>query len=225
MGDRIDIDVEFYPAEESNMLVFIDESGDPGFKFEQGSTTHFVLAAVLFFDDLDAEETALKIKRLRQQLSWPSDREFHFTQMRRELKLAFLQEVSECPFQVRSIVVDKQLITSKQLRTDKTSFHNYFIAKLLANSNGQIANARIRLDGQGDRAYKKAANTYLKKELNKSSSVVKNLKFVNSKKNSLIQLADMVAGAIYKSYQTERTDSREYIDQIRKRISDIWDFK
>ena len=32
------------------MLVFVDESGDPGLKPEQGSSTHFVVALVIFED-------------------------------------------------------------------------------------------------------------------------------------------------------------------------------
>ena len=46
------------------MLIFLDESGDAGFKFGQGSSSHFVIALVIFDSPLDAEETALHIKRL-----------------------------------------------------------------------------------------------------------------------------------------------------------------
>ncbi|MDO4987001.1 MAG: hypothetical protein Q4E46_01630 [Candidatus Saccharibacteria bacterium] len=46
------------------MIVSVDDSGDPGLKLERGSSAYFVIAAILFKDDLDAEEAALKIKRL-----------------------------------------------------------------------------------------------------------------------------------------------------------------
>lgn len=36
------------------MLVFIDDSGDPGFKIEKGSSSVFVIALVIFDDDLEA---------------------------------------------------------------------------------------------------------------------------------------------------------------------------
>lgn len=49
------------------MLIFIDDSGDPGFKFDKGSSKIFVIVLIIFDDNLDAEETALKIKRLRQR--------------------------------------------------------------------------------------------------------------------------------------------------------------
>ena len=50
------------------MLVLIDDSGDPGFKIGRGSSQFFVIACVIFDDELDAEETALIIKRYRRSL-------------------------------------------------------------------------------------------------------------------------------------------------------------
>jgi hypothetical protein len=41
----------------NKQLVFIDDSGDPGIK--PYSSSHFVMAAVVFADDLVAEEVAL----------------------------------------------------------------------------------------------------------------------------------------------------------------------
>lgn len=37
------------------MLVFLDDSGDPGFKLDRGSSAFFVIACVIFEDKLDAE--------------------------------------------------------------------------------------------------------------------------------------------------------------------------
>ena len=48
------------------MLVFIDDSGDPGFKIEKGSSTHFVIAMVCFDDTLEAEKTTVAIKELKR---------------------------------------------------------------------------------------------------------------------------------------------------------------
>ncbi len=51
------------------MIIFIDESGDVGFQIAKGSSKTFTVALVIFDDLLDAEETALRIKRLRQKLN------------------------------------------------------------------------------------------------------------------------------------------------------------
>lgn len=207
------------------MLVFIDDSGDAGFKLDKGSSNHFVIACVIFDDNLDAEETALKIKRLRRSLNWRDDHEFKFNKTNKQIRLAFLNEVNACKFRVRAIVADKSLIRSPELRRNKTKFYNYMIKEVLSKSEGSIMNASIRLDGHEDRSYKQAASTYFRQQANPRGSVIKDMKFVNSKNDNLIQLADVVAGAILRTTQSGKSDSNDYLKVITSRIEDIWHFK
>lgn len=207
------------------MLVFIDDSGDAGFKLEKGSSKHFVIACVIFDDNLDAEETALKIKRLRRALKWRDDHEFKFNKTNKQIRLAFLNEIKGCTFRIRAIVADKSVIRSPELRGSKNKFYNYMIKEVLSKSIGSIKNGSIRLDGHEDRAYKKAATTYFKQQANPRGGVIKDMKFVNSKNDNLIQLADMVAGSILRTTQPSKTDSNEYLKVIKKRVEDIWYFK
>ena len=207
------------------MLVFLDDSGDPGFKLDKGSTSHFVIACVIFDDNLDAEETALIIKRFRRLLKWRDDHEFKFNKIKKQLAKDFLKEVRGGSFRVRAIIADKSKIRSNELRNNKHSFYNFMIKEVLEKSDGYIKNARIRLDGHEDRAYKQATQTYFRKEVNKKSKIIKNMKFVNSKNDNLIQLADMVAGSLLRSTQENKSDSQDYKKIINRRIEDIWYFK
>ena len=77
------------------MLIFIDDSGDPGFKVEKGSSAVFIIALVIFDDPLDAEETALKIKRLKQSMKLSDNFEFRFNKCRKEFRCKFLSTVDE----------------------------------------------------------------------------------------------------------------------------------
>ncbi len=207
------------------MLVFIDDSGDPGFKFDKGSSTHFVIACIVFDDNLDAEETALRIKRLRRSLGWRDDHEFKFNKASKDIRLAFLNEIKSCKFRVRAIVADKSIIRSVELRRNKNKFYNYMIKEVLSKSAGKITDGRIRLDGHEDRSYKKAAITYFRQQANPDGSIIKDMKFVNSKNDNLIQLADMVAGSLLRTTQKRKTDSDIYLKVINKRTEDIWYFK
>ncbi len=207
------------------MLVFIDDSGDPGFKLDKGSSRHFVIACVIFDDNLDAEETALKIKRLRRSLKWRDDHEFKFNKTSKDIRLKFLNEIKDCKFRVRAIIADKSIIRSSELRTNKNKFYNYMIKEVLFKSEGKIKDGRIRLDGHEDRAYKKAATTYFRQQANPGGAVIKDMKFVNSKNDNLIQLADMVAGSILRTTQANKTDSKIYLNTIIKRKDSLWYFK
>lgn len=207
------------------MLVFIDDSGDPGFKLDKGSSKHFVIACVIFDDNLDAEETALKIKRLRRRLGWRDEQEFKFNKSNKRIRQAFLNEVQGCSFRIRAIVADKTIVHSHELRTNKHKFYNYMIKEVLSKSDGSIKNASIRLDGHEDRAYKQAANAYFRQQANSHGSVIKNTRFVNSKNDNLIQLADMIAGSILRHTQKDKTDHDDYLPLLKQRIEDVWYFQ
>lgn len=80
------------------MIIFIDDSGDPGFKVGKGSSEVFVIALVIFDDPLDAEETALKIKRLRQALGHHEKYEFKFNKCSKDFRCKFLSTVADSRF-------------------------------------------------------------------------------------------------------------------------------
>ena len=86
------------------MLVFIDDSGDPGFKVDKGSTLVFVIACVIFDDELEAEKTAVSIKEFRRKLKKSDSFEFKFNKSNRELRLKFLENTANFKFRIRCIV-------------------------------------------------------------------------------------------------------------------------
>ena len=207
------------------MLIFIDDSGDAGFKITKGSTPNFVISLVIFEDNLEAEKTAVAIKELKRKLGFPDDMEFRFFKSSKKVREAFLRAVSPYKFEVRSLVVDKSKIKSDELKNSKESFYSYFIKTALKYS-GSINDARIKIDGSGDRAFRKSFLTYLRRELNSSQrKIIKNCKLADSKGNVLIQMADMIAGSVRRSYDVKAKDSGIYKDIIKKHIADEWLFK
>ncbi|RZD19008.1 MAG: DUF3800 domain-containing protein [Candidatus Acididesulfobacter diazotrophicus] len=207
------------------LIIFIDDSGDPGFKVTKGSSAVFVIALVIFDDPLDAEETALKIKRLRQKLNRPEKFEFKFNKCSKDFRCMFLDTITGARFRVRAIVMPKNNIYGKELRRSKESFYNYAIKMVLKHSDNTIIDAKIRIDGHGDRKFKQAMNNYLRKELNSpGKTIFTNLKIIDSKENVLIQLADMVAGAIHRSYYNDKTDKDLYKSMIAEKIENEWKF-
>ena len=103
---------------------------------------------------------------------------------------------------------------------------SYVIKMVLQNSKDTILNAKIRIDGSGDRIFKKSFLTYLRKQLNSEHKVImKNCKLIDSKSDELIQLADMIAGTIRRSYDTSNSLNAVYKKIIKKHIEDEWEFK
>jgi len=208
------------------MLVFIDDSGDPGFKLDKGSSHFFVISAVLFDDNLEAEKTALAIKELRRNLGFGDEMEFKFNKSCRIVREKFLSAVNPYSFKIRCIVIDKNIIYSNELRKNKKHFYAYTIKTLLKYSGEEIKNAKIKVDGSGDREFKKNFLTYLRKELNtKDKCVLEHCRLADSKGNVLIQMADMIAGAIRRSNSQDKNDKDIYKKIIQKHITSEWKFK
>jgi hypothetical protein len=122
--------------------------------------------------------------------------------------------------------VDKSIVRSLELRSNKNSFYAYFIKEALKNSNNTILNAKIRMDGSGDRIFRRNFFTYLRRELNsEEKKIMCNCRMVDSKSNVLVQMADMIAGSINRARNRDKPDCGIYRNVIRKHIEDEWPFK
>lgn len=208
------------------MLVFIDDSGDPGFKLDKGSTSHFIIAMVIFDDELEAEKTAVAIKELKRKIGFREQIEFRFFKTRRDFRIKFLRTINKFNFRIRCLIVDKSIIHSNELKNNKNSFYAYFIKEVLEHSNNTILNAKIRIDGSGDRVFRKSFFTYIRREINRNDKkIMRNCKMVDSKGNVLVQLADMVAGSINRAQNKGKKDHYIYRNIIKKHIEDQWHFK
>lgn len=207
------------------MLIFIDDSGDPGFKVGKGSSRVFVISLVIFDDHLEAEKASLGIKELRRKLKVSDYYEFKFNKTDAKFKNNFLQTVKGFKFRIRAIVVRKDSIYSQRFKNYKENFYNYVVMQILKNNSGKIKDAKLRFDKRGEKTLRNELRVYLSTRLdNKNKRIFKDLKFVDSKQNVLIQLADMVAGSIYRYYCGKE---KLYLDLLRKagRVEDIWEFK
>ena len=209
------------------MLGFLDDSGDPGFKIRKGSTPCFVIALVIFDDQLEAERCAVAIKELRRALNFSEHTEFSFSHSSKETRVAFLTRVARYKFRIRAIVMDKSCIYSPELRHSKESFYRYAIKMVLKNSFGTIQEARLKIDGHGDREFRRELHSYLRRALMSRSGqapILSDLKIVDSRTNVLIQLADMVAGTLRRHAEGEKTDAAVKREAIKKGIENVWNF-
>jgi len=205
------------------MLVLIDESGDPGFKIVRGSSPHFIVAMVIFRDYPQAERTSAAIANARTLLRVHP--EFKFNKCCDQVRDRFFETVLPFDFTIRALVVDKAKIYSEHLRENKEHFYNYFVQLLLRHDHGVLSSARVKIDGSGDREFKRELGRYLRQQVQVGK--IQSVKFAESHRDNLIQLADMTAGAIARSYRPESRDNphrwRQRLANAGK-IEDVWDF-
>lgn len=203
------------------MLVFIDESGDPGFSVENGATPIFVAAMVIFESDEDARATQHMIENSRaRRLHKP---EFKFSKCSIDVRDAFFEAVKSGPFMVRAIVVEKRVIYSPRLKADKDKFYEYFVKQMLWHDNDRLRDARVIIDGSGDREFRNTLKAELRRRL--APGAIRDVRIKDSDSDVLVQLADMSAGAIARSFRTDRPDPNRWRRMLGCRIDDVWSFR
>ena len=202
------------------MLVFIDESGDPGFKVDRGSTPVFAAAMVVFETTEAASHADACIEKALADLrAYP---EFKFNRSRDEVRDGFFSAVSGCSFCVRAIVVQKDLIYSDRLRSEKEEFYRFFVKNMVKYDGGLLENAKVIIDGSGERLFRQDLERHLKRH---AGGAIKSVKFADSRRERLVQLADMAVGAIARSYRTDRKDADRWRRQLGSKLRDVWEFK
>ncbi len=201
--------------------VFMDESGDAGFKVSSGSSPLFCIAAVIFrsYAAMDAVEAIMN--GLRAEMHLHPLHEFHYNRESCEKRVAFCQAVAGSDFTIRAIVVDKSRVYEDTiLRKSPSYFYNYIAGQLLKHNFGSIFDAKVRIDGGMNRDLR----TYLRKNLNMQERVISSVEFADSANTPLIQLADMIAGSIARSYHPTRKEHDLCRRILRPRIETVWDF-
>src|SRR5215475_4235906 len=196
------------------MLVIIDESGDAGFKLNKGSTPVFVAVLVAFRYEEQARAAQDAIEAVAARLRIRP--EFKFSKCRDEVRDAFFEAVRPFDFCVRAIVVQKHLIYSPHLRSDKEDFYSFFIKSMLKFDDGLLQGARIVIDGSGDRTFRRELEAYLRRHLGRGK--VKSIRFKNSRSDRLVQLSDMCAGAIARSFRPDKDSPHRWRKMLGTKV-------
>jgi len=204
------------------MLVFVDESGDPGLKLSQGSSKYFVVALVIFEDHEEAQAADDRINLLRRELRLNPRFEFRFNKCRRDLREQFLRAVAPYQFFYYGIVINKDpaKLWGEGFRY-KESFYKYASSLVFENAKAFLSNATVVIDGSGSKDFRKQLERYLKLRINDPGCrFIRKVKVQESYRNNLLQLADMIAGAINRSFGT-KPDSQIYRGIISHREMNV----
>jgi hypothetical protein len=108
-----------------SFVVYIDESGDEGFSFENGSSEWFVLSAVVTLKSEDLQTVKL-VDRVRQRLGRPEHKPLHFRDLRHEHRLPLIEEISRASLRVVTLLVHKPSVVEPEIFRQNS--HLYFQA-------------------------------------------------------------------------------------------------
>lgn len=200
------------------MLVFVDESGDSGLKLGKGSSEFFVLTLVIFTGNEQANTSDMAVDAIRTILNLNDRTEFKFNKLNDKGRRYFLSSVSNHQFTYYSVVINKAKLTGKGF-SFKEPFYKYVCQIAFNNCREYLQDATIVIDGSGSREFRQQLQTYIKGKINDKNELracIKKVKIDDSKKNNLLQLADMICGAVARSY-TAKKDNPPYRSLIKRR--------
>ncbi|MFA6029840.1 MAG: DUF3800 domain-containing protein [Elusimicrobiota bacterium] len=200
------------------MLVFIDESGDTGLKMAEGSSEFFVVALVIFEDYEKANACDQRIGLLKEELGLHPKDEFKFSKLSRDKREAFFRAVVPYPFCYFGITIQKKKLRGEGFKF-KESFYKCVCKYVFQNAGTHLRDAIVVIDGSGSREFKRQLGNYLRR--NTDDGAIRNVKMQSSHNNYLIQLADMVVGAIHRSFANNKPDKEVYRDLIRRKEKNV----
>ncbi|MDQ0325560.1 hypothetical protein J2R99_001409 [Rhodopseudomonas julia] len=96
---------------------------------------------------------------------------------------------------------------------------------MMQNDGGVLRDAKVVIDGSGDRLFKKQLRAYLRQHIETGS--VRKWDLKDSTRDPLIQLADMSAGAIARSYRHDRKEASRWRDMLHDngQLQNVWEFR
>ena len=200
------------------MLVFIDESGDPGRKPAQGSSEFFVLAVVMFEDHDEALDCQRAIEELADELG-RGPAEFKFSKDSHKTRLALLDVVKRFRFRYRVFVLNKdpQRLYGPGFNS-KDSLYKWVCGTARKDVSGEWEKATVVIDRSGEKAFQRQLKSYLRREVRSQHGPgkIRSVKANTSESERLLQLADYVAGVVNR-HEVGKKWGAEYFSHIRGR--------
>ncbi|MGV0367218.1 DUF3800 domain-containing protein [Corynebacterium aurimucosum] len=179
------------------MNIYIDDSGCGGFKFGQGSSVHLVFAAIIFDDPAALGDLSQKIGEVKKRFNYQG--EIKFNKSKDVVRCSLLEAVGQSKCRIRMISADKRYIYRENLRNSPPALKSFLIRMLLSKHHGTISDAKVFIDGKDTKGFstEKSDEDYFMRMCNRDfPDTAVAIRFVDSKANLGIQVADLVAGAL-----------------------------
>ncbi len=161
------------------LYVFIDESGDTGKPKQEGSSASFCMS-VCICSDKDIEKLSLKILALVAHIG---KKEIKYSKLSRDHKIYVIKEIEKLKIKSYCVYSSKNGVYLNSLLKD--TFQD-LVQKLAQHKEEKV---KFIIDGEENSFYRKIYTDVISMYFKKYT-----LKFANSRKTPLLQVADMYAG-------------------------------
>ena len=196
------------------MLVYVDESGDTGLHLDKGASPYFIVSAVIFSCPLEAERCSNAIDGFRNQIG-KKNLEFKFSKLNSKNRKHFLLTIAQFDFKYCAVILDKNRLYGKGFKFHR-SFYKYSIRLLFQHAKRHMLDAAVCIDECGNDEFRQELEKYLDRQINSDTpdDSIKSVSMEDSRSENLLQMVDLVCGAVARSLKPDKTDHRDYRPHI-----------
>lgn len=196
-----------------------DEAGDASLNFKKGASRYFVIAVVA---TQDADGLRAVLENLRKRENFPQNFEFHFNALTStKLREKTLQVLQHADFTGWALVIDKTTMPLPLRALTGMEFYLFMVAELISRIPIHIREkGTLILDEVGSA---EVALTKFKKML-KAHEIrheFSRIFFRRSRSEDLIQVADLVAGAILRR---DSKNDHEAFEYIKDKMQNVFEY-
>jgi hypothetical protein len=180
-------------------------------KAKAGTSEYFIITAVVFEDHEEANACDSLIDELRSEYL-PRHGEFHFNKCCAEVRRHFLASTARFQYFYFTFCFNKTKLYGEGFQF-KNSFYKYAVRLLFENLKPHLKDATVVFDRCGNREFQAELRTYLARRVSSehgAQSVIRRIKANTSSSNNLLQLADMVCGAVARFLRKDKADRTVY---------------
>ena len=130
------------------------------------------------------------------------------------MRRAFLEAVAPFEFFYLAFVIAKDELYGPTFQA-RNSLYKWVCGMVFENAKPYLDAAIVTIDKSGDRGLRRELAAYLRQKINDKQSskrYIKEIIMQDSHRHNLIQLADMISGAVARSFRDEKKDK----DRFRK---------
>lgn len=202
------------------IYAFTDEYGNPGWDFSKdGVSTHFIITAIIVKES-DLDFLRLEVEKVRKKHFQTGEMKSIKVKTHDRRKRVIL-DLLNLPFNIFSVVIDKQQLTDSKGLKYKSSFYKFMNNIVHKELRHAFTKLTVVADEIGGSDYMKSFSKYVE-----NNQEVPNLfgesefMFQNSKNDVLIQLADMISGTIARNFDVQKkgNDVPNFLKILRKKI-------
>lgn len=200
-----------------SFVVYIDESGDEGFRFDKGSSEWMVLSATVFRQEEERQEVRL-VREICDLFGRDASKGLHFTNLRHPQRVAYVDRISKARVRCSSIAVRKPSLNEPEVfQAAKRRLYIYTVRYLVERVSWFCREMRKRDDPgdgtaditfshrrgmsyEGIRSYLEGLKA-LRTEIHWPAIAIERIRALPHKQRMGLQIADAVASSVFQALE------------------------